>query len=137
MSKYDSGIRILSILLLSIFAIQGCAAVAGAGIGAAAATGAMAYKNGELETSYAAPYNLTWNATIRAMKRMNLKITKTQKGATEGTVESEQADGTGVTTKLKSSSQDVTSIKIRVGILGDEEASKTIDRYIRAELKNR
>ncbi len=135
MSKYDSRTHILSILLLLIFAIQGCAAVAGAGIGAAAATGAMAYKNGELETSYAAPYNLTWDATIRAMKKMNLKVIHTQKGPTEGTVESEQADGTKVTTKLKSSSQDVTGVKIRVGILGDEEASRTIDRYIRAELK--
>ncbi len=135
MNKHDSMTHILSILLFLIFAIQGCAAVAGAGIGAAAATGAMAYKNGELETSYAAPYNLTWDATIRAMKKMNLKVIHTQKGATEGTVESEQADGTKVTTKLKSSSQDVTGVKIRVGILGDEEASRTIDRYLRAELK--
>ncbi len=110
-------------------------AVAGAGIGAATASGVMAYQNGELETSYAAPYDQTWNATIKAMKKMTLKITQTHKGTTEGRVESEQADGTKVTTKLKSLNPDVTSVKIRVGILGDEEASRTIDRYIRAEVK--
>ena len=135
MSQYDCKSGILTVLLLLLFAIQGCAAVAGAGIGAAAASGVMAYQNGELETAYAAPYNQTWKATIKAMEKMNLKVTGTHKGATEGTVESKQADGTKVTTKLKSSSQDVTSVKIRVGILGDEEASRTIDRYIRAELK--
>lgn len=135
MSQYDSEFGILSFLLLLLFAIQGCAAVAGAGIGAAAASGVMAYQNGELETAYAAPYNQTWNATIKAMEKMKLEVTHTHKGASEGTVESKQADGTKVTTKLISSSRDVTSIKIRVGILGDEESSRTIDRYIRAELK--
>lgn len=135
MSQYDSKFGILSILLLFSFAIQGCAVVAGVELEAAAASGVMAYRDGELETAYAAPYNQTWKATIKAMEKMNLKVTHTHKGATEGIVESKQADGTKVTTRLKSSSRDVTSMKIRVGILGDEESSRTIDRYIRAELK--
>lgn len=127
--------NILPALWLLFFPLQGCALITAAELGAAAAGGSMAYKNGVLETSYAAPYDRTWDATLRAMERMKLKVVGVQKGAEKGTVESEQADGTKVKTELISSERDITSARIRVGILGDEMASRTIDRYIRAELK--
>lgn len=124
-------IKVLGVVVLgSILALQGCAALVGAGAGA----GAVAYKEGTLEAKYAAPLEQTWNAALAAMRDMNLRVVETKKDATEAKIEAQQADGTKVSAALKPEGSNVTSAKIRVGLLGDEEAARAIDRRIHAKL---
>jgi hypothetical protein len=69
------------------------------------------------------------------MREMNLEIHSAEKGDSQGFIVSAQADGTKIKTPLKGSGHQVTLAKIRVGFFGDEEVPRTVDRYIRAELK--
>ncbi len=122
----------IALLLLSLVLIlQGCvAAVIGAGAGA----GTIAYIKGELQTTYAASLNRTWEATLAALNDLEIKVHSTQKDATEGVIEASKADGTKVKLNLKPASPDTTIVKIRVGILGDEEVSRIISHQISKRL---
>ncbi len=121
---------IIYFLFCSLIMIQGCVAVIGAGAGA----GTVAYVRGELQTTYAAPFNRTWDASIEALKDLGITIYNTKKDATEGDIEATKADGTKVKINLKPKGQDITVVKIRVGIFGDEEVSRTISNQISKRL---
>lgn len=117
-------------LLCTILMVQGCVAVIGAGAGA----GTIAYIKGELQTTYAASFNRTWEASLSALKDLGITVYNTQKDATEGDIEATKADGTKVKINLKPTGSDTTSVKIRVGIFGDEEVSRTISNQISKRL---
>jgi len=121
---------IILFLLFPMIMIQGCVAIIGAGAGA----GTVAYVKGELQTTYAAPFNRTWDASIEALKDLGITIYNTKKDATEGDIEATKADGTKVKINLKPKGQDITVVKIRVGIFGDEEVSRTISNQISKRL---
>jgi hypothetical protein len=116
--------------LCSILMLQGCVAVIGAGAGA----GTVAYVRGELQTSYAASFNRTWEASLVALKDLGITVYNTEKDATEGNIEATKADGTKVKINLKPAGTDITAVKIRVGIFGDEEVSRTISNQISKRL---
>ncbi|MGQ9570457.1 MAG: DUF3568 domain-containing protein [Thermodesulfovibrionales bacterium] len=122
---------IMFILLCSLIMMQGCVAVIEAGAGA----GTVAYVRGELQTSYAASLDRTWDASIGALKDIGITIYNTKKDATEGDIEATKADGTKVKINLKPKGQDITTVKIRVGIFGDEEVSRTISNQISKRLE--
>ena len=114
--------------------LQGCVPLVAAGAGAVAAGGTVAYVNGDLETTYAAPLNRTWDATMGALRDSQLRITDTQKDATKGTVKAQRADNTPVTVSLEQAGPNTTGVQIRVGTFGDEEVSRAIQRRIAARL---
>ena len=118
------------VFLCSVLMLQGCVAVIGAGAGA----GTVAYVRGELQTSYAASFNRTWEASLAALKDLSITIYNTEKDATEGNIEATKADGTKVKINLKPAGSDITAVKIRVGIFGDEEVSRTISNQISKRL---
>jgi len=112
---------------------QGCLLLAvGAGAGAGAAT--VAYVKGELKTSYAASLNRTWDATLSALKDLRINVYSSKKDAIEGNIEATKADGTKVKIALEPAGPDTTSVRIRVGMFGDEEASRVINRQIASRL---
>jgi len=90
--------------------------------------------NGDLETTYPAALNRTWDATMGALRDAQLRITDTQKDAAKGTIRAQQADNTPVTVSLEPAGPNTTAVKIRVGTFGDEEISKAINRRIAARL---
>ncbi len=123
---------ILVLICLGLM-LQGCLLLAvGAGAGAGVAT--VSYVKGELRTTYAASLNRTWEATLSALKDLQLNVHSTKKDATEGDIEATKADGTKVKINLEPAGPDTTSVRIRVGMFGDEEASKTINRQIASRL---
>jgi hypothetical protein len=122
------------IVLSTSLMLQGCVPLLAAGAGAVAAGGTVAYMNGDLETTYPAAMNRTWDATMGALRDTQLRITDTQKDAAQGTIKAQQADNTPVTVSLESAGPNTTAVKIRVGTFGDEEVSKAINRRIAARL---
>lgn len=122
--------NIIFLLLFSIIIMQGCVAIIGAGAGA----GTVAYVRGELQTTYAASFNRTWDASVKALKDLGITIYNTKKDATEGDIEATKADGTKVKINLKPKGQDITEVRIRVGIFGDEEVSRTISNQVSRRL---
>ncbi len=126
-------IGIILLLFCISLMLQGCLLLAvGAGAGAGAAT--VAYVKGELRTTYAASLNRTWEATLSALKDLQINVRSTKKDATEGNIEATKADGTNVKINLEPAGPDTTSVRIRVGMFGDEEASKVINRQIASKL---
>ena len=103
--------------------LQGCvAAVVGAGAGA----GTYAYMRGEYQTTYSYPLEKTYSATLAALKDLQMPVVSSVKDLTDGTIESKKGDGSDVKILLKTEGELVTSIRVRVGIFGNEAVSKLI-----------
>lgn len=121
---------ILWLVISSSLALQGCLVVAGAGAGA----GAVAYVRGELQTTYPAPLERTWEAALGALKDLQIPVHNAKKDALGGIIEATRADGSKVTLALETVGTNTTSVKIRVGLFGSEDASKAIHRKIAERL---
>jgi len=121
------------VLLSLSFMLQGCVLLA-VGAGAAVGAGTIAYIKGELQTTYATPFDQTYQATQDALGDLDYRILSTQKDGTEGEIEAKRVGGDSVKVKLSVSGRGTTLVKIRVGIFGDEAASRAIERKIASRL---
>lgn len=134
MKKSAKGIWIMP-MLLALMASAGCALFA-AGAGVAAGVGGAEYYRGELKQAYAAPMEKAWNASLTAAGELKMKTTEKSidnldqnrviKGRTE--------EGKDFQIALEALSKDVTMVKVRVGLLGDEAYSKKIQEVIAKNL---
>jgi hypothetical protein len=123
----------LCVLVFLSFILEGCVLLA-IGTGAAAGAGAVAYVKGELQTTYAAPLDQTYQATLDALEDLDYRILSTEKDGTEGEIEAKRVGGDSVKVKLSVSGRGTTLVKIRVGFFGDEAVSRTIERKIGSRL---
>jgi len=125
---------IAGLVLGTSLMLQGCVPLVAAGAGVVAGGGAIAYSEGSLDTTYAASLNRTWDATMRALRDSQLSVTDQRKDDAHGTVKARRGDNTPVTVSLDQAGPNTTTVKIRVGTFGDEEASRAINRRIAARL---
>ena len=115
--------------------LGGCAApLVFFGAGTAAGVAGYKYYEGVLSVTYKAPYIDTWEAANRAAKDLRFVVTSAKHDLTEGKITARRADGDRVTISLKYKSANETQVGIRVGTLGDKDASGTIAEQIRREL---
>ena len=121
-------LMLAGILALSLM-LQGCLLLV-LGAGAGAGVGTVAYVRGELQTTYAAPLNRTWDAALGALKDLAIPVTAIKKDEVGGTIEGKRGDGKAVKITLGDAGPGTTSVGIRIGIFGDEEASRAINRRI-------
>lgn len=128
--------RALLLLLCASLSLQGCLLLA-AGTGAGAGAGTLAYIRGELHTTYAAPLDRAWDAALGALQDLAIPVKTSKKDQLGGTIEATRADGTAVRIVLESAGPGTTTVKIRVGTFGDEEASKAIQRRIAERLETK
>jgi len=121
-------------LSLSInFMLQGCVLLA-VGAGAGAGVGTVAYIKGELQTTYASSLDRTWEATLGALKDLDIKVIATEKDKIKGDIEARKADGTKVKIALSQAGTGTTLVKIRVGLFGDDASSRAINGQIASRL---
>jgi len=126
--------RAISFILLGMsFLLQGCILLA-VGAGAAAGVGAVAYLKGELQTTYAASLDRTWEASLDALKDLNYRVISSEKGGAEGNIEAKLVGGDEVKISLSIPGPGTTLVKIRVGVFGDESVSRTINSKIASNL---
>jgi hypothetical protein len=134
MKSWANGIWMI-LILSAVVASAGCALfVAGAGV--AAGVGGAEYYRGELKQAYAAPMEKAWNASLAAAEELKMKTTEKSidnmdqnrviKGSTE--------EGKDFQIALEALAKDVTMLKVRVGILGDEAYSKKIQEAVAKNL---
>ncbi len=102
--------------------------------GTAAGIGGYKYRNGVLTVVYEAPYMDTWEASLKALNEMGLRVIKSAHDLTTGVIEAKRVDNKSVTIKVEYKSARETKVGIRVGIFGDEEASNVIKEKIRRVL---
>jgi len=113
---------LIALLIVSCGCAALVAAVAGAGVGVAS----YAYLTGDLKIEYPRPYESVWDASLNALKDLDIKVKEKRKDSISGKIKAERASGTPVTIKVKNKGSKLTIVKIRVGTFGDKEASITI-----------
>jgi isopentenyl phosphate kinase len=124
----------LSFLLTTLMAgSSGCLVVA-AGAGAA---GTVAYLRGDMEVEESYDVRTVYVATRKAMDDLNLHVIEGETGqdALVATVVARDATDKRIAIKLKSVTDKVTKISIRIGTFGDEAKSQMIYNRIRENLQ--
>lgn len=116
---------VLSLLLC--LCLTSCAPVLFGAAGAAAGIAGYKYYKDVLTVVYEAPFDNTWDASIKALEGMGLTIDEKAKKMGTGKISTkEDANNKAVHLTLEYKSPQETEVSIRVGLLGDENASKII-----------
>lgn len=122
---------LLSLILALCLLVSGCAAIVAAG---AAGGAGVVYYQGWLTDQVTATVPRTFDATKAGLQELKLPVNKARYDQIKGSVNSELSDGTNVYIKLKATEGGTTEVKIRVGTLGDKDASHRILRAIKRNL---
>ena len=118
-----------------LIASTGCALflVAGAGVG----IGTAEYIRGELKQAYAAPMEKAWQASLAAAEE--LKMGTTEKSIDNldqnRVIKGKTDEGRDFQIALEATSKEVTTVKVRIGVFGDEAYSQRIQELIAKNLK--
>lgn len=133
--KRHSRLRTLAVLTLAGSTIAGgCTALAIIGAAAVGAAGAYVYTEGRLESVERAPLERVYDATVQAMKDLEFEVQEHTRDALQARVVALRADKSEVKVALEHKSDDTTDVRIRVGVIGDEEVSRKVLERIRENL---
>jgi hypothetical protein len=127
------------LVLAAFFAMTGCAAVLlGVGAGAGAGAGTYAYIDGQLERTYPASYERTYQACTGILKDLNLPIKEETTDGAQTTIKTERSDGTPMTIKLTILNPDWTEVSVRTGVVGlwKKDISEQFHNFLEERLKN-
>ena len=121
--------------LSAVVASVGCALFA-AGAGVAAGVGGAEYYHGELKQAYAAPMEKAWNASLTAADELKMKTTEKSIDNLDQNrvIKGSTAEGKDFQIVLEALSKDVTIVKVRIGVFGDEAYSKKVQEAIARNL---
>lgn len=136
MDKQKKFISLLFIIILAL-ANAGCAAFIAAGAGAGLGIGAAEYIRGELKQVYAASMEKTWAASVAAVSELKMKTTEKaiEQGDYSRLIKGKTAEGKDFKIALEATSPEVTTVRIRIGVFGDEVYSRKILEAITKNLK--
>lgn len=121
---------LLSLLAGALFCMSGCAALVAGG---AAAGGTYAYMSGWLERTYQAPLDEAYQASLGAAQELGMEVVEREQELGKASIQAERNDTT-YWIELNSTDGDMTEIRVRAGLLGDEEASQRVHEAIQANL---
>jgi len=113
------------IVLMCCFSLYGCPFLVVTGAAVAGGTGTYYYVEGEMRTDYYFSVDGVWSAiekTIADMKGRDVEPDKQTDGGKIVAVINDEK----VTFRLKYKDKDLTTLGIRVGVMGNEAASKVI-----------
>ncbi|MCL4501702.1 MAG: DUF3568 domain-containing protein [Deltaproteobacteria bacterium] len=120
----------LGILLVGLLLAAGCVPLTLISLGGAAAIGSYKWMEGTMEKDYPRSMQETWNAAQAAAKDMNLKVQKEQYTAAESTMEAIAPPDTNVKIQLLARPNQITTVKVRFGLMGNQDASAYFHRRI-------
>lgn len=127
-------VKRLFVLALAVVVLSGCpAAVVGT---AMVGTGAGTYLfvNGELKTDYYYSFDKVWSATEKTIAAMHGMEVAPSRAIGSGNIVA-MINGEKVTFNIHYKDKGITNVGIRVGLIGDEAASKLLHGKILDHLK--
>jgi hypothetical protein len=113
--------------------INGCVTTAVGG-GPNAAAGTYSYLSRHLEVIYGIPLADVWPRALAAVESLQLHIDRQHIDGLGGDIQARRPDGTKVRVCLKPIGDHSTSVKVRVGTLGNREMSERVQRTIRQQI---
>lgn len=119
-----------NLLIVLALLSTGCAALV---VGGAAAVGTYTYVAGQLQRTYNANLDATYQATLAGCEALGLPVQDKIKQLSKASVKVIDGDR-DVWISLTAQSSTTTEVSIRVGYLGDELASRRIHEAIQARL---
>jgi len=123
---------ILIILLFGMLVLNNGCMIAAVGIGAA---GTVAYVRGDLESIESESIDVLYEATLKALKELELLPTRKSKDALGAEIVTYDAQDKKITIRLKSAADKTTKLSIRIGVFGSETKSRLIYQKIRDNLQ--
>jgi hypothetical protein len=120
----------LAAVLLIMTMTAGCAATVLMGLGGLAALGSYKWVEGTMEKDYPRPMQETFNAALEAAKKLNLKVTAQQYTPSDSRIDAVTQDGTNVKVELVARPNEITTVKIRFGMMGNADWSAYYHRQI-------
>ena len=114
-------LRVL-VVLMAVVQFSGCAALV---VGGAAAGGTV-YVMGKLEDTVNKPVSKVYDASLKALKQLELPVLENEKDVMTAKITSMFADDKKVWIHIESVTADTSKITIRVGVVGDEAKSRRI-----------
>jgi hypothetical protein len=114
-----------ALLIMVIFFTSGCAVLVGGAAVGAASSGTYFYVNGELKTDYYYSFDRVWSAcekTVADMRGLDVEpLKEIGSGKISAMIENEKVQ---ITANYKS--KDVTTVSVRVGVMGDRLGSQLL-----------
>lgn len=129
MSRFRSFLPVVLLLL-----IAGCGPMILFGAGTAAGIAGYKYYKGALTVIFEASFMETWDATLKAVEDMKLKIESSEHKISTGSIKAKYPDNTPLSISIEYRALKETEVEIRVGLLGDKDASLDIKERIRKVL---
>jgi len=120
----------LAVVLVAMAMAAGCAATLLMGVGGLAALGTYKWVEGTMEKDYPRPMQETFNAAMGAAQKLNLKITSDMCTPSESKILAATQDGTAVKVELVARPNNITTVKIRFGMMGNADWSAYYHRQI-------
>jgi hypothetical protein len=121
------------ILLFAAFLFSGCVPLVVGGAAVGASTGTYFFVNGELKTDYYASFDKVWNACEKTVADMRGTEVVPVKEIAQGKITTLINDEK-VQFDIKYKAKDLTSVAIRVGMLGDKLSSQLLHDKITQHL---
>ena len=114
------------ILLASCITLYGCPVLVVGGAAVAGGTGTYYYVEGELRTDYYFSVDTVWSAAEKTIADMKGRdVERDRQGADGGKITAVINDKK-VVFRVKYKDRDLTQLGVRVGLMGNEQASKVI-----------
>jgi len=123
---------ILIILLAGMLMLNEGCMIAAVGLGAA---GTIAYVRGDLQAVESESIDDVYEATLEALKELELLPTRKSKDALGAEIVTYDAQDKKITIRLKSAAEKTTKLSIRIGVFGSETKSRLIYQKIRENLQ--
>jgi len=115
--------------MVGLFVLTGCAAALVGGAVVGAGTGTYMFINGELKTDYNYNFDKVWSAGEKTVAQMRGTDVVPAKGIGTGHIDA-VINGEKVRIAVAFKEKTITSVGIRVGMVGDETASRMIQANI-------
>ena len=121
-------------LLVGLLFTAACVETVLIGLGGMAAIGTYKWIEGTMEKDYPRGMQETFNATLAACKDLNLKIGSQQYGPMDSRIEAVQPPDTNVKIQLLARPNQITTLKVRFGLMGNQDASAYFHRRVMQHL---
>ncbi len=128
--------RVILTLIVPLFLLSGCTPLLVGGAAVGAGTGTFVYIKGELETDYRQSFDSVWKACEKTVADMHGLDVLPAKEIGKGKI-SALIDGEKVVISVTYKAKDLTTVSIRVGLIGNKKSSQLIHDKIEENLRKK
>ena len=121
----------IAVVLVVVSSLAGCVALA---VGGAAGAGGVMYVKGRVVDKVNAPIEKAYNASLAMLASKKLPVNSKSADVAAAHIKSKYADDKEIWIDIEAITSEVCEIKVRVGVMGDQDRSIDLIEGIKARL---